>query len=144
MPDAARYRCELSMVRHRDRCFLGEHGAAMSEAALLSLSFMLYGLLLGCPSYEGGATPSVPGVIHTIHAIRNLRKRYNKGSVANNVNGVCGYCNTFRRKRVWAEMLRALDGLRLHFSKTFEGRSSSKIYIKKKSDTGYENFIVRK
>ena len=51
-------------VRPRD-CFLGEHGAAMSEAALLSLSYMFSGLLLGCPSYEGGATPSVPGVLHT-------------------------------------------------------------------------------
>ena len=131
MPDAARYRYELSKLRHRDRCFLGEHSAAMSEAALLSLSYMLYGLLLGCPSYEGGATPSVPGVLHAIHAISNLRKRNKKDSFANNVNRVCGYCYTFRRKRVWAEMLRTCDGLRLHFLKTFEGRSSSKIYKKK-------------
>ena len=74
----------------------------MSEVALLSFSFTLSGRF-GCPSYEGGATPSEPGVLHTVHAIRNLWKEYNKSSVA---NGVCGYCCIFRRKRVWAELLR--------------------------------------
>ena len=67
MPEAARYRYELSKVRHRDRCFLGEHGAAMSEAAVLSLSYMFSGLLLGFP-HEEGATTSVPSVLHTVHA----------------------------------------------------------------------------
>ena len=66
IPEVTRYQYPLFKVRHRDRCFLGEHGAALIEAALVPLSSQLGGLLLGCHSCEGGAMSGIPGVLHVI------------------------------------------------------------------------------